>query len=264
VGEDRHRRCAAERSKRRLSKIPGDGATPSGPDNPRFYGRRKGHQLRDGRQRLIDEELPRLRMPATPVENLQSLFSGPVSDVWLEIGFGAGEHLIHQAEANPHIGFIGAEPFINGVARVLAEAENKSLHNIRIHDDDARLALGRLPAASIGRVFLLFSDPWPKTRHHKRRFVNAATLDELARILQPGGEFRFASDDASFVRWTLAASLAHAGFSWTAKGPGDWRLRPADAIATRYETKALTSGRKCVYLRFQRMSDAPVETPKKA
>ena len=220
--------------------------------------------MRDGRRRLVDEELPRLRMPVGPLENLQSLFSNPVSDVWLEIGFGAGEHLIHQAEANPHIGFIGAEPFINGVARVLAEAEKKSLHNIRIHDDDARPLLERLPAASIGRVFLLFSDPWPKTRHHKRRFVNAANLDALARILKPGGEFRFASDDAGFVRWALAATLAHDGFDWTAKGPADWRERPPDAIATRYETKALTEGRNCVYLRFQRNGSTPGPTPKKA
>ena len=220
--------------------------------------------MRDGRRRLVDEELPRLRMPVGPLENLQSLFSDPVSDVWLEIGFGAGEHLIHQAEANPHIGFIGAEPFINGVARVLAEAEKKSLHNIRIHDDDARPLLERLPAASIGRVFLLFSDPWPKTRHHKRRFVNAANLDALARILKPGGEFRFASDDAGFVRWALAATLAHDGLDWTAKGPADWRERPPDAIATRYETKALTEGRNCVYLRFQRNGSTPGPTPKKA
>lgn len=201
--------------------------------------------------------MPRLRLPSGPLENLHALFTDPVSDVWLEIGFGAGEHLIHQAEANPHIGFIGAEPFINGVARVLAEAENKSLHNIRIHDDDARLALERLPAASIGRVFLLFSDPWPKTRHHKRRFVNAANLDALARILKPGGEFRFASDDAGFVRWALAATLAHGDFAWTAKGPVDWRERPPDAIATRYETKALAEGRACVYLRFERNDRTP-------
>ena len=200
-------------------------------------------------------------MPAAGLENLQDLFADPVSDVWLEIGFGAGEHLIHQAEANPQIGFIGAEPFINGVARVLAEAENKSLRNIRIHDDDARPLLERLPAASIARVFLLFSDPWPKTRHHKRRFVSAATLDQLARILKPGGEFRFASDDASFVRWTLAASLAHAEFAWTAKRPADWRQRPPDAIATRYETKALTDGRACVYLHFERKASA---APKRA
>ncbi|MBT7029265.1 MAG: tRNA (guanosine(46)-N7)-methyltransferase TrmB [Rhodospirillaceae bacterium] len=244
--------------------MPGDGTKHPDQENPRFYGRRKGHQLRDGRRRLVDEELPRLRMPVGPLENLQSLFSNPVSDVWLEIGFGAGEHLIHQAEANPHIGFIGAEPFINGVARVLAEAEKKSLHNIRIHDDDARPLLERLPAASIGRGFLLFSDPWPKTRHHKRRFVNAANLDALARILKPGGEFRFASDDAGFVRWALAATLAHDGFDWTAKGPADWRERPPDAIATRYETKALTEGRNCVYLRFQRNGSTPGPTPKKA
>jgi tRNA (guanine-N7-)-methyltransferase len=201
--------------------------------------------------------LPRLRLPAAPVMNLKSLFPGKISDVWLEIGFGAGEHLIHQAEANPHIGFIGAEPYINGVARVLAEAEAKRLKNIRIHDDDARPLIGRLPAASIGRVFLLFSDPWPKRRHHKRRFVNPGTLDALARILKPGGEFRFASDDAGFVRWTLVATLAHAGFHWTAKGPADWRTRPADAIPTRYETKALANHRRCIFLRFERNGASP-------
>ena len=224
----------------------------AGHDSPRFYGRRKGHQLREGRRRLVEEVLPRLRVPAALPENLQSLFAGPVTDIWLEIGFGAGEHLIHQAAANPGVGFIGADPFINGVARVLADAEGLGLTNIRIHADNARLLLGCLPEASIGRVFLLFSDPWPKRRHHKRRFVTPDTLDALARILKPGGEFRFASDHAGFQRWTLAHVLAHAAFRWTATGPGDWRIRPADAIATRYEAKALAAGRRCVYLRFER------------
>ncbi|MEE2760581.1 MAG: tRNA (guanosine(46)-N7)-methyltransferase TrmB, partial [Pseudomonadota bacterium] len=200
----------------------------------------------------VEEVLPRLRVPAVLPENLQSLFPGPVTEIWLEIGFGAGEHLIHQAAANPGVGFIGAEPFINGVARVLGEVEAQGLTNIRIHADDARPLLRCLPEASIGRVFLLFSDPWPKTRHHKRRFVTPNTLDSLARILKPGGEFRFASDHAGFQRWTLAHVLAHAAFRWTAAGPGDWRVRPVDAITTRYESKALAAGRRCVYLRFER------------
>ena len=224
----------------------------AGHDSPRFYGRRKGHQLRKGRRRLVEEVLPRLRVPAALPENLQSLFPGTVKEIWLEIGFGAGEHLIHQAAANPDVGFIGAEPFINGVARVLAHSEAQGLNNIRIHADDARPLLECLPEASISRVFLLFSDPWPKTRHHKRRFVTPNTLDSLARILKPGGEFRFASDHAGFQRWTLAHVLAHAAFRWTAAGPGDWRIRPVDAITTRYESKALAAGRRCVYLRFER------------
>jgi tRNA (guanine-N7-)-methyltransferase len=231
---------------------------------PRFYGRRKGHRLRAGRRRLAEETLPRLRLPASLPGDLIGLFPGQVSDVWMEIGFGGGEHLIHQAETHPDIGFIGCEPFINGVARLLAEAEQRGLGNIRVHDDDARPLLPRMPAASVGRVFLLFSDPWPKSRHHKRRFVNGETLDQLARILKPGAEFRFASDDAGYVRWTLAAVLAHPDFQWTAAGPVDWRNRSDDAIPTRYEMKASAAGRQCIHLCFNRKDRDRADSTKKA
>jgi tRNA (guanine-N7-)-methyltransferase len=174
-----------------------------------------------------------------------------VKDVWLEIGFGSGEHLAHQARLNPDVGFIGCEPFVNGVAALLAAVASESLTNIRIFDEDARLLLPQLADASIGRVFLMFPDPWPKTRHHKRRFIQPATLDALARIMAPGGELRFASDDPGYVRWALWHVLRHPAFAWTAQGAADWRTRWADGVETRYEAKRL-AGRTPSYLTFVR------------
>jgi tRNA (guanine-N7-)-methyltransferase len=222
----------------------------SGPD-VRFYGRRKGHDLKPGRQRLVTEVLPLLRLPDTVPQNLSDLFAKSVDEVQLEIGFGAGEHLIHQARANPKIGYIGAEPYINGVAALVAGIERERIETIRIFDEDARLLLPKLPDGSLTKIFLLFPDPWHKARHNKRRFVSEETLDHFARLLQAGGEFRFASDDAGYVRWTLARTTRHAAFSWTARGPEDWRVRWPDAVATRYETKNITK-MKPVYLGFRR------------
>jgi tRNA (guanine-N7-)-methyltransferase len=221
-----------------------------GPD-VRFYGRRKGHDLKPGRQRLVTEALPLLRLPADVPQNLLDLFAKNVDEVRLEIGFGAGEHLIHQAQANPRVGFIGAEPYINGVAALVAGIEREKIETIRIFDEDARLLLPKLPGASLTKIFLLFPDPWHKVRHNKRRFVSEETLDHFARLLRPGGEFRFASDDAGYVRWTLARTTRHGAFSWTAQGPEDWRTRWPDAVATRYETKNIT-GLKPTYLTFLR------------
>lgn len=218
----------------------------------RFYGRRKGHDLKPGRQRLVTETLPFLRLPDELPTDLTALFARPVREVWLEIGFGAGEHLVHQARANPDIGFIGVEPYINGVGALIAAIAADGIETVRIYDDDARLLLPRLPDASIGRLFVLFPDPWHKARHHKRRLISAETLDEFARILIPGAEFRFASDDDGYVRWTLARVTRHPSFVWAAKGPSDWRNRWADAIPTRYETKNIT-GRKPAYLTFRRV-----------
>ncbi len=217
----------------------------------RFYGRRKGHDLKPGRQRLVTETLPFLRLPDVLPADLRTLFPRPVREVWLEIGFGGGEHLVHQARTHPDIGMIGVEPYINGVATLIAAVTAEGLETVRVYDDDARRLLPRLPDASIARLFLLFPDPWHKARHNKRRLVSAETLDEFARILVPGAEFRFASDDHGYVRWTLARILAHPAFAWTAQGPADWRDRWADAIATRYETKNIT-GRKPAYLTFRR------------
>ena len=171
----------------------------------RSYGRRFGRSLRSSRRRLLDEVLPALRVPL-PEEgefDPRSLFPGDPEAVWLEVGFGGGEHLAAQAEAHPAIGFIGCEPFVNGVASLLAQVDGRGLANVRLLDDDARLLIDRLPAASVGRVFVLFADPWPKARHAKRRFIRADVLDSLARIMADGAELRFASDDMGYVRWAL-------------------------------------------------------------
>ncbi len=224
-------------------------------DKPRFYGRRRGKKLRPGRVTLVEDLLPKLRVPSggAPFDPA-GLFPDPVSDVWLEIGFGAGEHLADQAQAHPDIGFIGCEPFINGVSTLLAQIAERDLTNIRLHDDDARLLLPRIKAGSVGRVYLLYSDPWPKKRHWNRRFVQMATLDELARVLRPGGVFRFATDHMGHARWALWHAARHPAFEWTARGPADWRTRWADGFPTRYEEKGL-AGDKRVYLEFRRRAD---------
>lgn len=180
------------------------------------------------------------------------LFEPAVVDVWLEIGFGGGEHLAAVAAENPQIGFIGCEPYVNGVANLLVLVERFSLGNVRIFDDDARLVLGALPDASIGCVALMFPDPWPKKRHANRRFVGRQTLDALARILRDGAELRIATDEPLLVRWTLAALIAHPAFRWSPQGADDWRCRPADWPATRYEQKAIARGARCTYLRVVR------------
>ncbi|PIW29389.1 MAG: tRNA (guanosine(46)-N7)-methyltransferase TrmB [Rhodospirillales bacterium CG15_BIG_FIL_POST_REV_8_21_14_020_66_15] len=222
-----------------------------GGSGPRFYGRRRGKKLRPGRQALIDDLLPRLCVPAEGPVDPAGLFDPVAADVWLEIGFGAGEHLAAQAAARSDIGFIGCEPFVNGVAALLAQIAGQGLENVRILDDDARLLLPRLTDASIGRVYLLYSDPWPKKRHRNRRFVQRETLDDLARVLKPGGLFRFATDHMEHARWALRLAANHPDFKWTASGPRDWRRRWADGFATRYEEKGL-AGPDRVYLEFRR------------
>ncbi|HFD16519.1 MAG TPA: tRNA (guanosine(46)-N7)-methyltransferase TrmB [Rhodospirillales bacterium] len=219
-----------------------------------LYGRRHGHRLRPGRRRLLEERLPRLeiRLPEGEPLDPAALF-GDRRPVWLEIGFGDGAHLAAQAAAHPGIGFIGVEPFVNGVAALLARIDREGLANIRIFTDDARLLLGALPDASVARLFVLFPDPWPKRRHHKRRLVNRATVAEFARILTPGGELRLATDDAGYARWMLEALLAEPRLDWLAERAADWRERPADQPPTRYEAKALAAGRRPVHLRFRRL-----------
>lgn len=172
--------------------------------------------------------------------------------VWLEIGFGGGEHLVAQAQAHPTIGFIGCEPFLNGVAKVLSEINDNGLHNIRLCDDDARPLLDRLPEASVDRAFVLFSDPWPKKRHHKRRFFVKENLDRLARVLKDGAELRIASDHMEFLGWSLERLLAHTGLQWAARSADDWRFPPKDWVRTRYEEKALDRGERPAYLIFNR------------
>ena len=225
-------------------------------ENPRFqlYGRRKARPLRRDQARLLEDLLPRLRfeVPAGASLDPRSLFPFTPAECWLEIGFGGGEHLAWQASANPGMGLIGAEPFLNGVAKLVSLIDAGRQGNVRILDDDARPLLEALETASLSRVFILFPDPWPKARHAKRRIVNQSTLRELHRVIAPGGELRIASDSPGLVRWTLIEIARHGGFSWRAERCGDWRLRPEDQTATRYELKALKSGRVPTYLRFAR------------
>jgi tRNA (guanine-N7-)-methyltransferase len=227
------------------------------PSEPRrIYGRRRGRPLRQGRHRLKEDLLPRLEIALPEREALDptTLFPVPPAAVWLEIGFGGGEHLAEQAERHPEIGFIGCEVFENGVARLVGEIAGRRLANIRIFADDARLLLDRLAPASIARVFILFPDPWPKRRHHKRRLVAPPTLDRLAAIMQPGAELRLATDDRDYLAWMLEHVTAHPGFVWLARGPADWRERVPDWPATRYEQKARAAGRAPAFLRFLRQS----------
>lgn len=173
-------------------------------------------------------------------------------EVWLEIGFGGGEHLAAQAERHVDVAFLGCELFLGGIASLLRHIRDRGLDNVRIVADDAGALMAALGEASISRLFLLFPDPWPKTRHHKRRLVNAETLDHLARILRDGATVRFATDDRGYCAWTLGRFLAHAAFDWPAEHPGDWRQRPADWPATRYERAAVKAGRRAAYLTFVR------------
>jgi len=234
-----------------------------------LHGRRQGRRLRPNRQALVDRLLPDLSfdVEALPPDPM-TLFASPVREVWLEVGFGGGEHLLHQARLHPDIGFIGCEPFLNGVAKLLSDMEKTggSTGNIRLLVDDARPLIERLPPASIGRVFVLFPDPWPKNRHHRRRFIAPSTLDALARVMRPGEELRLATDHVGYLRWMLFHLLGHAGFRWLARGPDDWRKRPEDWPPTRYEEKALAKGIGSTYLRFERLGDAsdePIRSPRK-
>jgi tRNA (guanine-N7-)-methyltransferase len=220
----------------------------------RSYGRRRGRAPSPRQASLWQNALPRfaLDLSQPPPTRVGELFAPPVADVWLEIGFGGGEHLLWQARHNPSVGFIGCEPFQDGVIKILSAIDAERLTNIRLHADDARPLLRRLPEASIGRAFILFPDPWPKARHRKRRLVSAATLGELARIMRVGAELRIATDDGDYARWMLMAVVGQRNFFWTATGPADWRQRPSDWPPTRYEQKALKAGRRCYYFRFHR------------
>lgn len=225
----------------------------------RSYGRRKGRPLSARKERLLTELLPRLRldlkMPAP--SRLPDLFPVPVNEVWLEIGFGSGEHLLWQAEHHTDVGLIGCEPFINGVASLLGTIEQRGLATIRVHDGDAREVLAWLPDGAISRIFMLFPDPWPKKRQLKRRLLAPDTVRELARVLIPGGELRFASDDGDYAAQALVLIGQSGAFKWLALRPADWRERPADWPETRYERKARSQGRRPTYLRFGRMAPKP-------
>ncbi len=220
----------------------------------RSYGRRHGRKLSPRQARLLAESLPKLAIPleAPPPASVTALFAAPVRDVWLEIGFGGGEHLVWQAERHPDIGLIGCEPFLDGVVKVVDTVQTRGLANVRLVGDDARPLLRWLPEACLGRVFILFPDPWPKARHRKRRLVSRQLLGSLARVMKPGAELRVATDIGDYARTVLLAARAVPAFRWLAAGPSDWRERGADWPPTRYEQKALAAGRRPIYLRFAR------------
>ena len=234
-----------------LALLGGDGEATRA--RRQIWGRRQGPKLRPGRQLLLETLLPKVGFSLPPEGRLdpKALFPDR-RPVWLEIGFGGGEHLAAQAAARPEVGLIGVEPFITGVAKLLSLVEESGLDNVRLLIDDARLLLSALPDSTLERVFVLFPDPWPKLRHHKRRIVNRANVAEFARVMRSGGELRLATDDADYARWMLEAVLAEPRFSWSAERAADWRERPPDWPATRYEEKALLAGRQPVFLRFQR------------
>jgi tRNA (guanine-N7-)-methyltransferase len=215
--------------------------------------------LRPGRRRLLEDLLPSLLVPAPENDRIDpaGLFGDRPERIWLEIGFGGGEHLVAQAAAHPQVGLIGCEPYVAGVARALSLVQLQELRNVRLFTDDARLLMHALPDACLERIFVLFPDPWPKTRHHKRRIVNPGTAAEFARLLRSGGELRLATDDMGYARAMLLALRARPALRWQARRPQDWRTRPPDWPPTRYEEKALGAARACVYLRFLRAGGAP-------
>ncbi len=225
----------------------------------RSFGRRRGRTLTARQQHLIDKVLPpnrlRIDQPAPEAASLALTLVPRAVEAWLEIGFGGGEHLLAQAQAHPDRAIIGCEPFIDGVVKVLAAIEEQSIKNIRLHDDDARDVLRWLPRASIDRAFVLFPDPWPKTRHRKRRLVSAPTLALLARVMKPGAELRVATDIGDYARTILEAISHQSAFHWTATGPQDWRVQDGDWPVTRYQQKAYREGRCSYFFRFVRVPD---------
>jgi tRNA (guanine-N7-)-methyltransferase len=229
-----------------------EGRNPSG--RGAFFGRRKGHRLRAHQAQLLDALLPRLALDtsAAPPRELQSFFLPAVNKVRLEIGFGGGEHLVAQAEAHPRTGFIGCEPFANGMAKTLAAIEAKALTNVRLHFGDATEVIDWVPPASLLGIDLIYPDPWHKRRHWKRRFVQDSRVAKLARILQPNGSFRFVTDIADYATWTLRRFLRSPDFAWTAERADDWRRPWPGYTSTRYEAKAIREGRVPCYLIFRR------------
>jgi tRNA (guanine-N7-)-methyltransferase len=218
--------------------------------HPNLFGRRKGKKLRSHHSALIDELLPELQIDIASLSESSTLFKQKPADLWIEIGFGGGEHLVDDAKRHPDIGFIGCEPFINGVAKLLAGIEEDELENIRVHAGDALEILKALPDASLGRVTILYPDPWPKTHQKKRRFISDASIIEIARTLRQGCELHFATDIDDYSAWALARVLRSDLFDWIARTSDDWTRPWPDWPGTRYEAKALIAGRHPAYLTF--------------
>jgi tRNA (guanine-N7-)-methyltransferase len=227
------------------------------PGQRAFFGRRKGHKLRAHQADLITQLLPRLALDISgpPRTDLTELFGQAIDNVRLEIGFGGGEHLIAEASRFPSTGFIGCEPYVNGMAKILSMIETDKLENIRLLSGDASELLAWVPARSLTRIDLIHPDPWPKRRHWKRRFVQDATIAAMARALTPGGEFRFVSDIDDYCAWTLAHFARAPDFVWTAERASDWREPWPDYTITRYGRKAEREGRTAAYLIFRKIAE---------
>lgn len=235
---------------------------------PKFFGRRKGRTIRKAKTTLLEKFLPKVQISQSSDWNKDTLFGTKVEKVYLEIGFGNGEHLAEQARRNPHIGFIGAEVFQNGVANLLSIitgikeghdlpdeitlAQGRS-DNIRVFSDDIRLLFSALPDNFLDKVFLLFPDPWPKKKHASRRFVNPDNLTQIARILKTDGILRIATDHKVYKAWTLRQMHACPLFKWTATCGDDWKYPPQDWVETKYQRKALREGRRPIFLEYQKL-----------
>lgn len=219
----------------------------------RLHGRSKGKALRRHQAELIVALLPRLALDLSRPP--AALFDAPMRETRLEIGFGGGEHLIEAATRERDVGFIGCEPFVNGMAKLLARIEERGLTNIRLHQGDAAEVLDWLPGACVARAYLFYPDPWPKRRHRKRRFVSAENLTRLARVMTPGAQLRFATDIDDYAAWTLARLRRCAAFRWAAKTAEDWRWPWEGWTRTKYEAKAIAAGRNPVYLTFMRQAE---------
>jgi len=239
-------------------QTPPDGKHQSGAPWRNFYGRLKGKGLRKSQEGYLEEDLESLspgkvswedNPDRTPLD-LKALFGE--KPMWLEIGFGGGEHMVHQAAQNPDVGIIGCEPYINGVAMLLGKIRKAGVENVAIHPGDVRDMFDVLPDGSVEKAFLLYPDPWPKKRHHRRRFVTQEHLQPLAKAMKPGAIFRVATDIEDYVRQTME-EVPKAGFEWLAEGPEDWRNSWDDWISTRYEQKALREDRTPHYMTFRRL-----------
>lgn len=218
------------------------------PGRPRLYGRAKGRPLRRIQQGLMDRLYPEIKIGDDPLSGLESF-----KEIWFEIGFGGSEHLIWQAGHNPDVAVMGAEPFLNGVAKAVASVDELCLKNVRLYQGDGRDILDALPDGSLDAMFVLFPDPWPKARHNKRRIITPEFLDTIHSKLKSGGRFRFASDIIDYVDWALTRIHTHGGFDWPVTQMSDWRERPADWPETRYEAKAKREGRPCHYFEFRKV-----------
>jgi tRNA (guanine-N7-)-methyltransferase len=218
----------------------------------RLYGRSSGHKLRKGQQELVDKLLPEIEVPANGEISARALF-GDDRPLHVEIGFGSGEHLADRADMLPDHGFIGAEPFLNGVAAALAHIRDKHLTNVRLWRGDALEVLQRVPDGALSFLYLLHPDPWPKARHAKRRMVNDAPVDLFAAKLKPGGEFGLATDDPTYLTWSLIIMQRHTDqLEWLAERPQDFLEPSGGLIETRYGAKSRREGRRPYYLRYRR------------